>query len=187
MDNEYPESWKKPPSRSSTFRNSWKPDPELPIPAPGANNAQQSQDTSPSSTTYPIAEEPTPAPNEITKHGSGTDLHEALLVSAEEGTPEAIVRIVKKGVDINAKGGQHGHALCTAAFNGRKEIVKTLIDQGALVNLPANNKNGFALHTACGEGHIDVVKVLLSRGAKVQLQGGQFRFPLTAGKYDSLI
>lgn len=187
MDNEYPESWKKPPSRSSTFRNSWKPDPELPIPAPGANNAQQSQDTSLSSTTYPIAEEPTPAPNEVTKHGSGTDLHEALLVSAEEGTPEAIVRIVTKGVDINAKGGQHGHALCTAAFNGRKEIVKTLIDQGALVNLPANNKNGFALHTACGEGHIDVVKVLLSRGAKVQLQGGQFRFPLTAGKYDSLI
>ena len=64
--------------------------------------------------------------------------------------------------------------------------MKTLVDQGAFVNLPANNKNGFALHTACGEGHVDVVKVLLSRGAKVQLQGGQFRFPLTAGKGDSL-
>ena len=133
----------------------------------------------------PIAEHPSPTPGDAAKFGSGTDLHEALLVSAEEGTPEAIVRIVKKGVDINASGGQHGHALCTAAFNGRKEIVKALIEQGAMVNLPANNKDGFALHAAAGEGHVDVVKVLLSKGARVQLEGGQFRFPLTAGKTPS--
>ena len=168
-------------SRSSTFRDSWKPDTKIDIPVSEARDAQAQYTAA--SQMHPIPEHSNPMANQVTKFGSGTDLHEALLVTAEEGTPEAIVRIVKKGVDVNASGGQHGHALCTAAFNGRKEIVKVLIEQGAMVNLPANNRDGYALHAAAGEGHIDVVKVLLSKGAKVQAQGGQFRFPLTAGKH----
>ena len=127
----------------------------------------------------------TSATAKLPKFGSGTELHEALLVSVEEGTTEAVLRIISKGVDVNAKGGQYGHALCAAACHGRKEIVKVLIDQGALVNAPASSKDGYSLHAAAAEGHLDVVKVLLNKGAQVQLQGGQFRFPLTAGESKS--
>ena len=145
-------------------------------------NQSQSKQHNISEPSNRIAEDPPETLPEPNKFGSGTELHEALLVSAEEGTSDAVLRIIRKGVDVNAKGGQHGHALCAAAFNGRKEIVKLLISEGCRVNLPANNKDGFALHAAAAEGHLDVVKVLLSKGAHVQLQGGQFRFPLTAGK-----
>ena len=59
--------------------------------------------------------------------------------------------------------------------------MKILLDNGALIDLPAG-RDGFALHAAAAQGHVDVVKVLLGRGADVQIQGGQFRFALTAGK-----
>lgn len=119
------------------------------------------------------------------KKGSGTEEHEALLISAEEGHEDAILRLIKKGVDVNAKGGIHGNALTTAAYHNRKNIVKTLLEHGALINQPGG-PDGFALHSAACQGHGDVVKVLLGRGANVQIQGGQWRFPLTAGKLSLL-
>lgn len=189
LDDGYPDSWKMPPkapSRRSTFQSSWKPETDVSTATLDTQKAPGSQDYT-KSQTHPLAEHPTAAPVQSTKSGSGTELHQALLISAEEGTCEAIQRIIKKGVDVNAYGGEHGHALCTAASNGRKDIVKLLIKEGALVNLPASKKDGFALHAAAAEGHVDVVKVLLNQGAEVKLQGGQFRFALTAGKHEPIL
>lgn len=126
--------------------------------------------------------EPAQQASANSKKGSGTEEHEAFLISAEEGHEDAILRLIKKGVDVNAKGGIHGNALTTAACNNRKTIVKTLLEHGALINQPGG-PDGFALHSAASQGHGDVVKVLLGRGANVQIQGGQWRFALTAGKF----
>lgn len=158
----------------------WKKEPEkivvLPSRASQVQNPGLDEATGPNPTS-----EPTQQSSAESKKGSGTEEHEALLISAEEGHEDAIVRLINKGVDVNAKGGIHGNALTTAAYHNRKNIVKTLLEHGALINQPGG-PDGFALHSAASQGHGDVVKVLLGRGASVQIQGGQWRFALTAGK-----
>ena len=57
-------------------------------------------------------------------------------------------------------------ALSSAAGDGDVEKVKTLLDQGADVNLW---EPGTALMAASLEGHVEVVKLLIDRGAKVNL------------------
>lgn len=128
-----------------------------------------------------LTSEPTQQSSANLERGSGTEEHEALLISAEKGQEDEIVRLIRIGVDVNAKGGIHGNALTTAAHHNRKNIVKTLLDHGALINQPGG-PDGFALHSAASQGHADVVKVLLGRGASVHNQGGQWRFALSAGK-----
>lgn len=161
----------------------WKKEPEKIVVLP--SQAVPSQVQNPGLNQEAIRPNPTSEPtqqsSENSKKGSGTEEHEALLISAEEGHEDAILRLIRKGVDVNAKGGIHGNALTTAAYHNRKNIVKTLLDHGALIDQPGG-PDGFALHTAASQGHGDVVKVLLGRGASVQNQGGQWRFALTAGK-----
>jgi ankyrin repeat protein len=178
---DFPESWKKGSrlGRQDTLKTTeetWKPNPELivtkPVAAPRSPQSepatQQGRGTS------------------VPRHGAHTQEHEALLIAAEEGHGDAVERLIKKGVDVNAIAGQYGHALAAAAYHGRKEVVKVLLNNGADVNLPGG-KCGFALHAAAQEGHLDIVKVLLVRGANVHLQGGQFRFALTAGERNSRV
>ena len=161
----------------------WKKEPEKIVVPPSRAVQPQVQNPSLDEPTRPNpTSEPTQQPSANSKKGSGTEEHEAFLISAEEGHEDAILRLIKKGVDVNAKGGIHGNALTTAAYNNRKTIVKTLIEHGALIDQPGG-PDGFALHSAASQGHGDVVKVLLGRGADVQIQGGQWRFALTAGKF----
>lgn len=160
----------------------WKKEPERIVVLPSQAIQPQVQNPSLDEPIRNLTSEPTQQASANSKKGSGTEEHEAFLISAEEGHEDAILRLIKKGVDVNAKGGIHGNALTTAAYNNRKNIVKTLLEHGALVNLPGG-PDGFALHSAASQGHGDVVKVLLGRGANVQIQGGQWRFALTAGKF----
>lgn len=186
---EFPESWKAPQpiTRQNTMTNgTWKNEPDKIVVLPSRVVHSQVQNPGLDEATRPSpTSEPMQQSSANSKKGSGTEEHEALLVSAEEGHDDAILRLIKKGVDVNAKGGIHGNALTTAAYHNRKNIVKTLLEHGALINQPGG-PDGFALHTAAGQGHGDVVKVLLGRGANVQIQGGQWRFALTAGKYSLL-
>ena len=103
------------------------------------------------------------------RHGAHTQEHEALLIAAEKGHENAVERLIKKGMDVNAIADYYGHALTAAAYRGRKGVIMVLLNDGANVNLPGG-KCGFALHAAAQEGHLDIVKVLLTSGANVQLQ-----------------
>lgn len=162
-------TWKKEPEKIAVL-------PSRAVPSQGQNPGLDKEATRPNTTT-----EPTQQSSVNSKKGAGTEEHEALLISAEEGHEDAISRLIKKGVDVNAKGGIHGNALTTAAYHNKKNIVKILLEHGALIN-QLGGPDGFALHSAAGQGHGDVVKVLLGRGANVQIHGGQWRFALTAGK-----
>lgn len=73
----------------------------------------------------------------------------------------------------------------TLSYHNRKNIVETLLEHGAVINQPGW-PDRFALNSAASQGHGDVVKVLLGRRANVQIQGGQWRFALTAGKLSLL-
>jgi ankyrin repeat protein len=171
----FPESWKKnsPLSRQNTLKTI----DETLKPNSGfvATNAATSAQPSPSESATQRGQG-----TSVPRYGAHTQEHEALLIAAEEGHENAVERLIRKGVDVNAIAGEYGHALAAAAYHGRKGVVKVLLNNGANVNLPGG-KCGFALHAAAQQGHLDIVKVLLARGADVKLQGGQFRFALTAG------
>ena len=63
-----------------------------------------------------------------------------------------------------------GSALNLAAYEGRKETVKFLLDNGADVN--AEDQEFSALYLAVDRGHDEVVRLLLEKGANINARGG---------------
>jgi ankyrin repeat protein len=50
------------------------------------------------------------------------------------GLLQPVQKLIQKGADVNAQGGEYGNALQAASYQGHQEIVKLLIDKGADVN-----------------------------------------------------
>ena len=67
--------------------------------------------------------------------GCGNPLHHALVQAAEAGNIEAVKQHIAAGVNVNGKVGNGSTALNFAAYNGHKEIVQLLINNGADVNV----------------------------------------------------
>ncbi len=63
--------------------------------------------------------------------------------------------------------------MTAAAYDGRLDILRLLLDAGADLKSP----DGWALQTAAGEGHQDVVQELLDRGAEVNALTTNENFP----------
>ncbi|MEW6614019.1 MAG: caspase family protein [Thermodesulfobacteriota bacterium] len=90
-----------------------------------------------------------------------------LMEAIERDDMNAVKKILDEGAgtkkeDINM-------ALHEAAYNGRYEIVKFLLDRGANVN-SSYWGNNTALFTAIDHGHIKTVGVLLDRGADINIK-----------------
>ncbi|KJE91761.1 muscle ankyrin repeat protein 3 [Capsaspora owczarzaki ATCC 30864] len=71
-------------------------------------------------------------------------------------------------ITVYSRDGEGCTALHVAARLGHVDMVKTLIEFGAIVNA-ANYMGLTPLHSACQRNHLDVVKVLLSKGADLSL------------------
>ena len=91
--------------------------------------------------------------------------------------------LLERGVDVLAKGKDHSTALHLAAFTGRLEIVKLLIDHSA--NTAAENDNGESpLHLVSRgqyvpqEDGVDIVQVLLEHGVDVNTPDRHQNTPL---------
>jgi uncharacterized protein len=78
--------------------------------------------------------------------------------------------LIKSGINLNIKYSYYGWtALHWAAFHGKLDIVKALINAGADVN--AKDNDGWtALHLAAKYGDLDVVKALINAGADLNVQ-----------------
>ena len=63
-----------------------------------------------------------------------------LLAAALMGQTEMVEFLIRKGADVDAKGGDGGTALHAAAFLGQYEVAKLLIENGADIN--ARNNDG---------------------------------------------
>ena len=92
----------------------------------------------------------------------------ALFDAARKGDLDAIKRLVEqKKVDIKAKYNQGATALHVAAQEGRLEVVKYLVVQGA--SIEAKSDKGFtALHMALMKGQLEVIKYLVDQGASIK-------------------
>lgn len=73
--------------------------------------------------------------------------------------------ILKTDVDVNYTNNNGSTPLLVACRHGNLDIVRTLLDNGAIVNNPDSKSNYSALNNAAKSGHIDVVNELLDRGA----------------------
>ncbi|TVY43519.1 Ankyrin repeat and SOCS box protein, partial [Lachnellula occidentalis] len=79
--------------------------------------------------------------------------------------------LLQEGADINAQGGDHGTALCTAAaLDERVEIVRILLQEGADINAQGGYY-GTALGAAASKGNTEIVRKLLQEGADIYARG----------------
>lgn len=105
-------------------------------------------------------------------------LHEAAAVGAME-VVRHVIRERGRLIDTHAKDGFT--ALALAAFFGNTEIAEFLINQGANLNLAADNPMRVApLHAAVAGRHRAIVKLLVEAGADVNLRQQQGWTPLHA-------
>jgi ankyrin repeat protein len=86
-----------------------------------------------------------------------------MVLAAEAGTIEEVLKFLKEGANPNAFG-VHTGALHSAALMGHKKVVKALLKYGANPNMPDQDKL-YPLHLAAREGRTAICNLLLKAGA----------------------
>ena len=94
------------------------------------------------------------------------------IEAAQSGNTAAILDLLKKGLNVNARDDQDGRTiLMHATWFGHIDVMRILIDKGADVN--AKDKNGTtALILAADKSNSEIVSFLIDKGADVNAKGG---------------
>lgn len=88
------------------------------------------------------------------------ELGHALRMASLEGHDETVGMLLRRGADINLKGGIYReNALEAASGRGHDQVVRVLLDSGA------TDVDGEALYAASSEGYDQIVQMLLDSGA----------------------
>ncbi|XP_030760414.1 ankyrin repeat and MYND domain-containing protein 2 [Sitophilus oryzae] len=100
--------------------------------------------------------------------GSSLSPAEKKIFEAIENNDSVVLKalLTEKPQNVNILDENKMTPLQHAAYKGNKEIVQTLLDQGANVNTCEHQHNYTALHFAALSGNIDVCLLLLVAGAK---------------------
>ncbi|MGF1578371.1 MAG: ankyrin repeat domain-containing protein [Gemmataceae bacterium] len=91
---------------------------------------------------------------------------ESLWKAAKEGDASTIEKLIKAGIDVNAKSKYGATALSFASDQGHLEVVKVLVRNKADVNVKDSFYKATPLTWALSKDHPKVVGVLLKAGAK---------------------
>lgn len=91
---------------------------------------------------------------------------DALFDAARRGDRDAVVSLLDRGVDVNARSRYGVTALGFAAGEGRLDVVRLLVERGADVQVADSFYGSRAIDFALRGGHGDAVLFLLSRGSK---------------------
>ena len=86
------------------------------------------------------------------------------------GDVEAVRKLLRSGLDVNARDRYGQTALMMAAHAGHREMVETLVESGADLNATAKYKLS-ALMLAIVAGHAAVARILARAGADRDLRG----------------
>jgi hypothetical protein len=133
-----------------------------------------------------IWKESTQAPdsqsNTTGKRGA-SGLDRALIRAAAEGDISGIDELLRAGASVNCTVdiGEFGSPLSAAAYKGRLDAVRLLLDRGADQNLVSD---AGPLINAAEAGHVDIVSLLLDRGATIDriVPGNQNALIRASGK-----
>ncbi len=95
---------------------------------------------------------------------SGNDI--ALFHVVTIGNSPEVMRLIKKGANVNAKEDNNYTPLHRAAQQNHAKVADILINHGAMVD-PVTIDNYTPFHNAVRNGHLETAKVLLSHGAEI--------------------
>ena len=107
------------------------------------------------------------------------ELEEAFWSACKYGQTEVAECLLKRGVDIDAKGGANNTGLMLASQRGRRDTVEMLLGCGASVELK-NDYGGTALgstmyflanHPVIGADYAGVIELLLNAGSEFNFGG----------------
>lgn len=90
-----------------------------------------------------------------------------LREAAAGGNLERVQQELSHAIDINDGGGTGWTALHKACERGRGEVVRLLLESGAIPDLTTKTAADTALHLAAANGHVDVCNELVKAGADV--------------------
>lgn len=105
---------------------------------------------------------------EQTKEKKVKQLNQQLILSAEKGNTETVLKLLEDGANINATDEQGRTAVLAATYNNEVDTVKALIQKGADINIRDNNLNNVLLY-AGAEGFLEIVKLAIDAGADTKL------------------
>jgi len=88
-----------------------------------------------------------------------------VMIGAWEGNIPMMELFVSRGADVNKVNSHDEQALLHAAWKGRLDAVRWLVEHGARLN--RDGKQWAALHYAVFAGHAEIVAYLIGRGADV--------------------
>lgn len=92
-----------------------------------------------------------------------SDYNERMLKAAMEGNTTAVVELLAKGADVNAKGKYSGWTpLILASRKGEIELVNYLLSFGADVNVESDVRGRTAIMEAARNRNVEAVKALLT-------------------------
>ena len=92
-----------------------------------------------------------------------------MLLAAKSGDIKRVQALLASGAPVDASDRDRTTALMIAANLGYTEIVRSLLDSGANINLKRLRYGSTALMLAASANRLDTVKLLVNRGADVNL------------------
>ena len=96
-----------------------------------------------------------------------------LILAAERGKFLMVDLLIKAGASINQKAGELGSPLLSwAVIGGNRQVVRSLLEHGADVNVTTNN-NSTPLMIAADKGEADIMRLLITWKAKVNLKNDE--------------
>jgi Ankyrin repeat len=72
--------------------------------------------------------------NILLDHGAEVDpahIHKSLYIAAAEGRKRFVEMLIRRGANLNVKGGSHGSALRAAAYHHHPLIIRCLLEAGS--------------------------------------------------------
>lgn len=139
--------------------------------------------SSPLTSENPAAEVSESALNDVyeVEHGKGSPKrdNEALFIAARDCNREEVLKLLKEGVDINAKIEPLGAALHAASHSGHDSVIEVLLEKGADTETKDSDERS-PLLIASFLGYSNIVRRFLDHGVAVDSQGPFGLTPLMA-------
>ncbi|CAG9811097.1 unnamed protein product [Chironomus riparius] len=92
-----------------------------------------------------------------------------VIKAVQYGACERVSELIEAGLDVNQPDNDTVYLLHWAAINNRREIIKLLIEKGAIVNVVGGDLQSTPLHWAVRQGHLAATVLLMKNGADPNL------------------
>lgn len=125
----------------------------------------------------------------VNQQDKGKKAESLLFASAKKGDVATIQRLLKQGVNVDARDEKQRTALLLATWEDHPKVAKVLIDNGGDVNAQDQQQDSPFL-VAGAQGRIDILKMTLAHGADLKSTnryGGNALIPASEKGYPEAV